>query len=508
MATKLSYLVISPTGWYEYRRRVPARLRPYFPLTSTGKPMSEWKKALETKNERVAQVNWLKENQEFETALSVAEMLIDKRDLLPHEAVMVGKGMTLKEQIHPSQAPTLTPSASNEEIQAFPALVIEWNNRLEDKRTILLDVLQDKYIDQNRMKKDYDEGRFFKKDYKTPYKQEDPNDPLITALKIIDGEVETRPFATWQDAMELYIRINKREKTREAVKELEWEKDTRSLLSKFAKGNGGMNIRLDDLDRQAIRNWLWATFPKAGTRNRYNNVFSSVINNWNRETKAQVFNPFAGLSNKQQEKEEAIGRRSFKPEEWHSYLQHVQEHDDLELRIIGLLMMFTGCRTSEAAGLQVRDVKLSGNIPHVVYRTNDIRRMDKDGLERAVPLLTPVLDAFRNYDLPTEPNKPIFRKYGSTRGFENASASLRNIVKNLMDINDPTVVPYSARHTFRDRSEVASGVPTARAEYIMGHVSEASSRIHKGYGTKTPPTELLDDLIKIFEVKDWGYYED
>lgn len=42
----------------------------------------------------------------------------------------------------------------------------------------------------------------------------------------------------------------------------------------------------------------------------------------------------------------------------------------------------------------------------------------------------------------------------------------------------------------------------------MVHVSEGSSKIHKDYGTKTPPDVLYDDMTKIFAVTDWGYYED
>ena len=77
---------------------------------------------------------------------------------------------------------------------------------------------------------------------------------------------------------------------------------------------------------------------------------------------------------------------------------------------------------------------------------------------------------------------------------------------NLFD-KHREVVPYSARHTIKDRAE-AAGIPTERAEYILGHVPEGSSKIHKRYGTKTPPASLLDDLLKIFAVSDWGYYEE
>ena len=68
MASRISYLVRSKTGFYEYRRKVPTRLRPFFPRTKTGKLMSEWKKSLNTKDEAIAHKRWLEENNRFTAA--------------------------------------------------------------------------------------------------------------------------------------------------------------------------------------------------------------------------------------------------------------------------------------------------------------------------------------------------------------------------------------------------------------------------------------------------------
>ena len=97
-----------------------------------------------------------------------------------------------------------------------------------------------------------------------------------------------------------------------------------------------------------------------------------------------IFNPFSGLSNKKREKDERKARRSFKPEELQVYLDNIIRTKDEEVKLIGLLMIYTGCRTSEAAGLQIKDLRLDNNLAHVVFRTNVIRRMEKSDLERAV----------------------------------------------------------------------------------------------------------------------------
>ena len=78
-------------------------------------------------------------------------------------------------------------------------------------------------------------------------------------------------------------------------------------------------------------------------------------------------------------------------------------------------------------------------------------------------------------------------------------------MNNVMGTSDRAVVPYSARHMLRDRS--AARIDLARAEYIMGHISDSSSKIHKEYGTKTPPEILFDNMSAIFSVSDWGFYE-
>lgn len=509
MRPKLPYLTISPTGWFEYRRSIPKNLRELFPRSKTGKIKSEWKAALKTKSPTIAQQLWVNENQQYEKVQAAAEYLRNNTEFQSTEdSIATAKQVAIRYGVHPEQAPKLDVNATPAEIAEFPQKISEWKRLVFQHEELLQSLIYANSVDEEQEAKDYQEGRWGQSGYQTPHKPQSPNDPLLAQQAIVTVDVDSILAATWADATELYIKTNKRDTKRLPDKESTWETKTRQLLKKFANAMDGPNTKLADLDRQTISDWIWKTYPKAGTRNRYNNTFSSVINTWNREQKGQsVFNPFSGLSNKALEREEAINRRSFTPDEWHHYLERVQKSKDEELRVIGLLMIYTGCRTSEAAGLQVRDLKLDANLAHVIFRTNEVRRMDKDGLERAVPLASPLIDALRSYPIQAEPNAPLFPKYFTAKGHAKASASLRAKVRDEMGISAEEVVPYSARHTIKDRAE-AAGIPTERAEYILGHVSEGSSKIHKRYGTKTPPASLLDDLLKIFAVSDWGYYEE
>ena len=309
MAPKISYLFQSKTGFFEYRRRVPPTLQKHFPRSSKGKLLTEWKKALDTKIESVAQRRWIAENERFEDAKRIAEQLLHgdapRTQKADQSAISSAKQMAVKYGVHPDQAPTLGVDATQEEIQNFPKKIKEWTLKVQEHKDLLLDFIEDEYIDKEQRAKDYQSGRWGDYGYQTPYKPEDPNDPLLAQYRIVSGETKVTSHATWLDASELYIKTNKQEKIRLPDVEAKWETKTRGLLKRFENAMGGDSLRLEDLDRQTVKDWLWETYPKAGTRNRYNNTFSAVVNCWNREKKGQsIFNPFSGLSNKKREKDE------------------------------------------------------------------------------------------------------------------------------------------------------------------------------------------------------------
>ena len=222
---------------------------------------------------------------------------------------------------HPDQAPTLDHNATDDEIDEFKQVIRDWKYSVKDHKDLILDAMIHETVDEEQLAKDYKEGRWAQNGYQTPRKELDENHPLVAQLAVISSEVDTTMSSTWADATELYIKTNKRHKKRLPDKEANWEVKTRALLDRFALSMDGPNTKLDDLDRQVVSDWMWNTYPKAGTRNRYNNTFSAVINCWNTEMKGKnVFNPFAGLSNKALEKEEVHNHRSFNPDEWFSQL--------------------------------------------------------------------------------------------------------------------------------------------------------------------------------------------
>ena len=209
MASRISYLVRSKTGFYEYRRKVPIRLRPFFPSTKTGKLMSEWKKSLNTKDEAIAHKRWLEENNRFTAASATAEKLLSGIPLAPYEVVAAGKAIAVKDGVHPQQAPVLHANATPAETINFKRQAAEWNEFIVHMHDEYIDELDRKYRDEDGNELNWDH-----------------TDPKVAAYRIMKGEELTTPEPTWSDAVELYISVNKAEKKREIVKEQKWELST------------------------------------------------------------------------------------------------------------------------------------------------------------------------------------------------------------------------------------------------------------------------------------------
>ena len=204
------------------------------------------------------------------------------------------------------------------------------------------------------------------------------------------------------------------------------------MFTKFGESLGKLGNRtlLKNITRVQARSF--AEGYRAATGNRYNNALSAVVNLYNQENQNEpVANPFSGLANKTAERDEAVIIRSLKPSEFHQYVNLLEGHHNWEIATIGLIMAYTGCRTGEAAGLEMRDTKLTDNIPHIVFRTNQVRRIGKGGLERAVPLMARILDRLREGPTHDDTQAAYFNRYGKVSAFDNVSNQLNSVIKKV-----------------------------------------------------------------------------
>ncbi|MCV2876779.1 tyrosine-type recombinase/integrase [Rhodobacteraceae bacterium XHP0102] len=496
---KLPNLKRGSDGVFRYRRVVPRPYRDFF-----GK--SEHKKVL-TADPTLARQLWEKEERWFDQTLSKAKATAKEQDGSFSDVSEQARQFLAREGLLDDQMPKLSPNANAQERQEYLAEVAVWQDRRELYKDLLLEALEFQSLDEEQLKKDYDSGRWGQPDYKTPYKEVTSVEG--TALNILHGGEYAQSKATWKTALGLYFSVNASQKGRLKDTQATFEKKTQNMVVRFANfiHPSGLDLALDQTERSKVRSWL-GTLPSKSTANRYNNQLSAIINCWNQENPSQtVPNPFTGLSNKKLEQRDSLKRRAFKPDEWNTYIEKLKAHPNAELKLIALIMVYTGCRNAEAAGLLVKDLRLGNttNIPHIIFKSNRNRLMAKDGLERAVPIATPLLQAIQEYDIPNDPEADLFPKYGAAKGHTNISNQLGKIVRKFVS-DDPKLVPYSTRSTLITRLHKA-GTSEADAHYLVGHRSPQSNAIHRLHYLKTdPPEQHLMSITAALAETDWGYF--
>ena len=490
MSSDLPYLTKSKLGWYEYRRGIPSALRPAF-----GNKR-EFKRALKTKTLNEALLGWSAVDKEFNQIVARANRLQNPTG--PYLTDDILSAATTKAKA--LERPILLAGASPAERKAFESAEESWLIDVENTES----ELEDRYVDSEQRQKDYNNGKFFEAEYETPYLEPQADDPDILALNQVKKGIPITLKPTWADAVHSYFHIHKTESGRDAVSQASFDKKMGNLLHKFALslGKQGAATPLDQITRRQAR--AFKERYSAASGNRYNNVLSAVINKWNIENASNpVPNQFVGLTNKGLEEQQRADRRSFNPEQWSAFVAVLETWHNPEIGLIGLIMAYTGCRNSEAAGLAVTDVKLDDATPHLVFRNNAIRVMGKKGLERAVPIFSPLLERLQAYHANTGPRtSAFFKKYGGKRHFTNISQQLNAILRDQLHISDKDLVAYSFRHTIVDKGR-AAGLDNGIASYLIGHKTVGSSKIHEEYGTRTPPKANVDHLRRILDQDHW-----
>ena len=238
-------------------------------------------------------------------------------------------------------------------------------------------------------------------------------------------------------------------------------------------------------------------------------MLMAAYNKGNEIFELNLSNPFTGIQKETTTAHvsgvptEDTKRRSFTPKELAEY-EEILRGKRPDIKTIGILMIHTGCRTMEVGGLTFSEPILRSNIPYINIKPNHIRRLKKKSSIRQIPLNSFALDDTREY-LDTvkgyAPNDPLFPKYGRDGGMDPLSQNLRNIIRNNMKIEDTKLVPYSTRHTMKDKMRALRSPEHYQFE-IMGHSNR--NRSAEGYGDGDPLSYLREELERAAKVEDWG----
>jgi len=148
-----------------------------------------------------------------------------------------------------------------------------------------------------------------------------------------------------------------------------------------------------------------------------------------------------------------------------------------DLRWIISIISDTGMRLAEAVGLKSEDIILNCDIPHVIIKPNNKRRLKTKQSQRVVPLVGVSLWGAKQA-LKYQPDGYLFQRYnkGSISNANSASAALNKWIKPYLSDNQ---VIHSFRHSMRDRLRAVE-CPTDIVDSIGGW-SKAS--IGENYGT-------------------------
>ncbi|SEH89439.1 Site-specific recombinase XerC [Paracoccus alkenifer] len=148
-----------------------------------------------------------------------------------------------------------------------------------------------------------------------------------------------------------------------------------------------------------------------------------------------------------------------------------------ELRLIWRILAGTGCRVAEVTGLRIQDVQLDDEMPHVMIRHHEGRRLKTASSVRSVPLVGDALVAVREAVGLAGTDGPLFPRYARPRGADAASAILMKHLR--MITTDKRHVVHSLRHRMKDKMRLA-GIPKDVQDLILGH---ASASVAESYGS-------------------------
>ena len=504
-------LTKSKNGWYTFRRKVPVDVREAF-------GPAEIKKSLRTKDLTLALSAAAALYRDYEARFDRIRRAYGTLSGGPEtksETILEANRLAMDLGVHPDQAPILRAGASKEEREEFERREREYLDRRFKYFEAVHDA--DLLLDVKHREDAYLSGQFNTPQYRDKYLSPDVNNLAQATYAVVDGDAKALRSRSLKDALEVYLADPRRTrgKNPKQLSKITADK-TRSvnrLAAYLGRSDTDAGLMLDaiELSKEQMTDYYNHMVLEAGRTQKslatVNKTFGDVqailtvaYEKWD----IQKRNPCSKIVDKEDAEKEAKDRRSFRPDELAEYRKYVLSKNE-QLALIGLIMIETGCRTSEATLLVNADVRLKAKVPFIRIRDNNLRRLDKKGLARDVPVTGELLEKLRAYNRPAmDKDAPFFPRYGKPNSPETVSQNLRNIVRKKMGVSDPTLVPYSTRHTFADRC-ISAEIFTPYRLYLMGHKNPQSTKIADQYvNARFPAKPILEAYLKQLSVSDWG----
>jgi integrase len=211
-----------------------------------------------------------------------------------------------------------------------------------------------------------------------------------------------------------------------------------------ALGNKSIDL-YSKTDAVESRNWLIKRELQSTSIQRVFSSVKAIINFAINEFGYGFANPFTGVYIAPDEEKEK--RRPLSAEELKCLSAACRREND-DLRHLFAMLLDTGMRLSEAAGLNVADLHLKHEFPHVEVRPNKARKLKTSNSKRIIPLVGDSLWAAQQVVAnQVDYCFPRYARDGYCNG-NSASAALGKWMKNYCEVG---ATIHGIRHAFRDR---------------------------------------------------------
>ena len=308
------------------------------------------------------------------------------------------------------------------------------------------------------------------------------------------------PQATLTDAVRLYV------KERVGGTELKQKKDKQRIvrLVKGIEDITGENPELRQITREQAREFrdsLLASKKESSVRREFN-LINAIVNHAITEMELNFNNPFSKMKYPKPEIEyyedegEPLPDALVGPlkERWRARARS-------DIRLIGELLLGTGCRLNEVARLRVDQVFLDHKYPHILVYPNERRSVKEKASKRIVPLIGETLEIAKeaikaaNNRTSCDHGEYLFPNYATENGGEAISQTLMNHVKAVSGGEKRLRLhkTHNARsrynnHSYRHRMKgklAEAGVPKNIQDMFLGHAEEGiGDRRYLGFDSR------------------------
>ena len=241
-------------------------------------------------------------------------------------------------------------------------------------------------------------------------------------------------------------------------------------------------------DAVEFRNWLIKRGLQSSSIQRVFSSVKAILNFAINEFGYDYANPFTGVYIAPEEEKEK--RRPLTLEELKRLSGACRREDD-DLRHLLALLLDTGMRLSEAAGLHVDNIHLDQKLPYLEVCPNKSRRLKTSNSKRIIPLVGTSLWAARQ--VAKNQVNYCFPRYARD-GYCNANSASAALGKWMKKYCESGSTVHGIRHAFRDRLR-AVNAPVDLIDQMGGWSTKSVGMSYgQGYDLATASSylELMD----------------